>query len=129
MNNIGYVKEVSEKTITVAVPRQSACGGNCSGCKGCPSDTAIVTCDRDDEFSVGQQVMVEMGKGSFFGGIFLTYGVMTITLFSGAVIGYLLFRNELASVLGGILGVISGGGIVKATCKGKEIKIKIKKAE
>ena len=40
----GFVVEVGEKLVKVRIERQSACGGNCAGCLGCPANAKIIEC-------------------------------------------------------------------------------------
>ena len=129
MKNTGFVTEVLKDTVKVRVVRESACGGNCAGCHGCPSDAVIIECKKDGvtEFGVGDAVTVEMPNSSFFGGVLISYGLMTFTMIIGAIAGYVIFKNEIASVLGGFLGLTVGIALMKVLAKKQKIEITIKR--
>ena len=131
MENKGFVTEVSGDIVKVRVVRESACGGNCAGCHGCPTDAVIVECkiNNDTLFNVGDEVIVTMSRKSFFQGVFVCYGLMTILMILGAVAGYSIWRSEIASVLGGFLGLAVGGIFMKIISVRKEIGVKISKIE
>ncbi len=129
MKKTGFVTEVLKDTVKVRVVRESACGGNCAGCHGCPSDAVIIECKKDGvtEFDVGDAVTVEMPNSSFFGGVLISYGLMTFTMIIGAIAGYVIFKNEIASVLGGFLGLTVGIALMKVLAKKQKIEITIKR--
>lgn len=129
MENTGFVTEVLKDTVKVRVMRESACGGNCSGCHGCPSDAVIIECKKGEleDFSVGDEVTVEMPKRSFFDGILISYGLMTFMMIFGAVAGYIVLKKEISSVLGGFLGLAVGVALMKAISGKHKIEITIKR--
>ncbi len=119
MTQIGFVTEVSEKSIKVRVDRESACGGNCAGCHGCPQNAVVVTCSvqPDMTFHQGEKVRVLMPTGMFFSGMMRSYGVLIFTVLLGAVLGFFLTKSEGVSVLGAFIGLLIGGFLVSLLSK------------
>ena len=109
MKQVGYVVQVDEE-VKIRVARESACGGNCGACHGCPSGAVFITClnNKEHPFEIGEQVVIEMSSANFLKGTFGSYGVMTICMLLGAILGYAVTKNEITSVLGGVLGLILG---------------------
>lgn len=114
MEQTGFVAERCGDRVKIRVDRESACGGNCAGCHGCPQNAILITCadDIDHPFALGEKVQVVMSTGTFFSGMFLSYGVLIVTVLLGAVLGFYLTRSEGFSVLGAFLGLLLGGGWV-----------------
>ncbi len=109
MKQIGYVVQV-EEDVKIRVARESACGGNCGACHGCPSGAVFITYpnDKSNPFEIGEQVVIEMSSSNFLKGTFGSYGIMTICMLLGAILGYVVTKQEIISVLGGFLGLIFG---------------------
>lgn len=114
MEQIGYVVEIKEE-VKIRVMRESACGGNCASCHGCPSGVVFVRCPNDpsNPYFVGEQVVIQMPTAEFLGGTFGSYGTMSISMLMGAILGYAIFKQELISVFGGFLGLILGVFLVR----------------
>lgn len=131
MEQMGYVTQVSQKDIQIRVLRESACGGNCAGCHGCPSDAVVFSypIQEGESFSVGDAVHIYMETKTFFGHAAMSYGLMSVLLFTGAVLGYVWFQTELASVVGSGIGLGVGAGIMKLVSLGKTERITVEKAE
>lgn len=108
MVQTGYVVELTESGAKVRVDRESACGGNCVSCKGCPASAVIVECTVAEEVNVGDEVELTMPNGSFFKNAALGYGLLVALMILGAVIGYCAFKSEGASVIGAIIGIVLG---------------------
>ncbi len=119
MTQIGFVIEVSEESIKVRVDRESACGGNCAVCHGCPQNAVVVTCpvQPDMTFRQGEKVRVLMPTGRFFSGMMRSYGVLIFTVLLGAVLGFFLTKSEGVSVLGAFIGLLIGGFLVSLFSK------------
>lgn len=129
MEQIGYVTRIVDGMAKIRVDRESACGGNCAGCHGCPQNAVIISVkdDADNPFEIGERVILNMKTGHFFSGLFKSYGVLIITMLLGAIMGYLLFKTEGFSVLGGFMGLIIGGIIVRLANKREQIPISVKR--
>lgn len=108
MEQTGYVTEINGDRVKVRVDRESACGGNCVSCKGCPASAVIVECRTDKDLEVGDTVTLIMPNGAFYKNAFLGYGIMTILTIFGAFAGFALFKSEGASVLGALVGIFTG---------------------
>ena len=104
----GFVVEVGEKLVKVRIERQSACGGNCAGCLGCPADAKIIECPYCGSLAKGDRVKLVMSDGRFFKNVFWGYGLPTLMTVFGAAAGYVIFKKEGASVLGAALGLAAG---------------------
>ncbi len=128
MVQYGYVTSVSGNRVKVSVVRESACGGNCVSCKGCPSDTVVIDYIADDNksFKIGDYVKIEMPTASFFKGAFGGYILSSVLMLLFAVLGYWFFKSEGMSVIAGILGLIFGLVCVKLIF-GKENSLKVTK--
>lgn len=114
MEQTGFVAELCGDKVKVRVDRESACGGNCAGCHGCPNHAVLITCanDMENPYELGEKVQVVMSTGTFFSGMFLSYGILILMVLLGAVVGFCLTRLEGVSVLGAFLGLLLGGGWV-----------------
>lgn len=129
MEQTGYVVEVLGTDVKVRVMRESACGGNCGACHGCPSGAVFVTCanDADAPFMVGEEVVIEMPTKQFLGGTLGSYGIMTFCMLLGAILGYLLTKHEAVSVLGGFWGLTAGILLMRVCFQGHQAAIKVKR--
>ncbi len=131
MEQTGFVAEINNGIAKVRVDRESACGGNCAGCHGCPQTALVVSCLIDPENPVqrGEKVKVVMPTGRFFSGIFKSYGVLIFMVLLGAVLGFYLTGVEGFSVLGAVLGLLLGGSWVHLLSKRSKQDIKIEKID
>lgn len=127
MTQTGYVAKIESGTVMIRAMRESACGGNCASCHGCPSGTAFVTCKDDlaSPFVVGEEVLIAMPSKKFFSGMFGSYGVMALGMLLGASIGYGLTHTEGFSVLGAFLGLAVGAALMRLLSKKRENDIQI----
>lgn len=129
MEQTGYVTEKNDNVFKVRVDRESACGGNCVSCKGCPNSAVIVECVSDEDVEVGDLVALVMEDSKFFKRLFLGFGVMTLLSVAGAVVCYTVFKTEGASVLGALAGLFAGFTMIKRIFKGKNTEITLKRIE
>lgn len=97
--------------------QQSACG-SCSAKAGCgkhtmsqlgrkvslwlPEDDSL-----DNDFSIGQQVVVGLPEGAILRSTLVLYGIPLIFLLAGAIIGHAL-GGELASILFSVFSMLLG---------------------
>lgn len=128
MRQEGYVTEVTESAVKVSVIRESACGGNCAHCNGCPAGTVIITCTPDlaHPVKVGDRVILEMPTGGFFKNVFFSYGVMSILFLTGAILGYIITKRESMSILGAAAGLLLGIAVMTSFNRIYKSKISIK---
>ncbi len=117
MENTGYIVDISEDKVIVRVDRESACGGHCVSCKGCPQGAVVAECRLKGRANVGDEVRLYMDNSKFFKNIFLGYGQTAILMVLGAVLGYTIFKTEISSVLGSFLGLFIGIAIAKIITK------------
>ena len=115
--------ELTEHGAKVRVDRESACGGNCVSCKGCPASAVIVECSVAEEVNVGDEVRLVMDNGSFFKNAALGYGLPIVLMIVGAVVGYCALKSEGASVIGAIIGIVLGMLALKIGFKNKKSRI------
>ncbi len=127
MVQTGYVVEVTDNGVKVRVDRESACGGNCVSCKGCPTSAVIVECTTLQKVEVGDEVRLVMRSSSFFKKAALGYGALTVLMIIGAVAGYCVFKSEGASVLGMLVGIALGLFFLKIGYKKSESEIEVTK--
>lgn len=132
MEQTGYVVELTENGAKVRVDRESACGGNCVSCKGCPSSAVIVECSLAEKVEAGDMVKLTMQNSKFFKNAALGYGLLVILMILGAVVGYCTYKSEGASVLGAAIGIAIGLVTLKFAFrnrKGEIVATKIKTEE
>ena len=129
MEQIGYVTQVTDGVAKIRVDRESACGGNCAGCHGCPQNAVIISLkdDKDNPFVVGEKVYLNMKNSHFFTGLFKSYGVLIVTMLIGAILGYCLSKTEGLSVLGGFIGLVIGGIIVRLVNNREQIPMSVRR--
>lgn len=127
MRQEGYVAAVSGDTVKIRVDRESACGGNCVSCKGCPAEAVMIECKTAEKLEVGDRVELTMSTGRFLGNAALGYGVLTALAISGAILGYTFRESEGASVLGALVGIILGIAIFRIAFAQDRNEIRIEK--
>lgn len=115
MEQVGYVVASQNGQVKVRVMRESACGGNCVSCKGCPSDSVFISCmdDKDSPYQIGEEVLITMPAKHFLNGTFGSYGLMTACTLAGGILGYILSKIEPISVLGAVVGLILGASLMR----------------
>lgn len=127
MEQTGYVTEINNGILKVRVDRESACGGHCVSCKGCPSSAVIVECDASPDISVGDTVLLSVPTSRFFKNAFWGYGFITLLILVGAILGYKIGTSDNASVLGAFAGLFIGLVTVKLIFRKKTVKLTAKK--
>ena len=128
MEQFGYVMDITDTEVKIRVMRESACGGNCTGCHGCPSGVVEITCPIDPEHlvKIGDKVTLEMPAVFFFKNAFWSYGIMTIFFLCGAILGYFISRKESGSIIGAFVGLVVAVLIMRKINSLNNSKIKIK---
>ncbi len=131
MEQTGFVTEINGDVAKVRVDRESACGGNCAGCHGCPQTAVLVSCPINPEnpVHIGEEVKVIMPTGRFFSGLFKSYGVLILSVLVGAVLGYSVRPSEGFSVLGALLGLMIGGVWVSFLSKKSQTGVMIQRLD
>ena len=131
LRQYGYVTAVIGDTAKIRVDRQSACGGNCGACHGCSSGAVLIEQKNDPghPFFIGERVILVMPFRSFFSGLLQSYGTLAVSLFGGAVLGYLIGRTEGGCVLGGFLGLLIGGAVMTLLQKKRFLPVRVLREE
>ena len=127
MENIGIVTQIVGETAKIRIDRESACGGNCVSCKGCPSSAVIIDIENTVGLCVGDRVKLTLDNKEFLKSALIGYGVMVVLMVVCAVLGYMLLHNESASVICGLSGLIIGFLILKIVYRNPKEKYNIEK--
>ena len=108
------LKTFPDKTAELSVQRQSACGGNCSGCEGCSfRENAIrIVADNNVSARPGQTVIVETRSCLILRYAFLVYILPVLFLVAGYVLAFMLGYAESVCVLLGFLLLLVGTALV-----------------
>ena len=117
------LKTFPDDTAEISVNRQSACGGNCSGCEGCSlRENAIrVTAENKAGASEGQTVMVETNTRLIFRYAVLVYILPVLSLIIGYAAAMMFGLSEgLCILLGFALLLISSAFIIAYHRKKKD---------
>lgn len=123
----GYVVMADEKKAKIRVNRESACGGNCSHCKGCGTDAILFEVENDMNFKSGETVKVIMDDRKFLKKSFLGYGLLVALIIAGGVLGYEIFQNELVSFALMLIFLFLGLFILRKTFKERFSDIKVER--
>ncbi len=120
----GRIVAVEKDSVWVETIQKSTCG-SCAAEKGCGQSmlakwgghTAylrVLLQGRDpDRYSVNDYVQIGITEDVLAKGALFTYMVPLLCLLMGAWAGHHWFDTEVASVLGGVLSLLAGGGIVR----------------
>lgn len=127
MENIGIVTQIKDGTAKVRIDRESACGGNCSSCNGCPSGAVIIDIENAEELKVGDKVKLTLDNKEFLKSALIGYGVMVVFMVVSAVLGYMFLNNESASVICGLFGLVIGFFILKVIYRNQTEKYSVEK--
>ncbi|HXX58029.1 MAG TPA: SoxR reducing system RseC family protein [Thermodesulfovibrionales bacterium] len=109
MDEIGIVKAVNGIIAVVSVERKSACDQCRAGCKLTESGAEIEAVNTI-RAAIGQKVKVVMKPYSYLKGALLVYGVPTLALVIGAVIGKEFLSGLFREADPDILSAVSGFG-------------------
>ncbi len=131
MEQTGYVARIENGIAKIRVDRESACGGNCGACHGCPQTAVMVSYPNDLEkpFEVGEEVRILMPTEKFFLGMLKSYGVLIFVVLAGSILGYNLTKTEEFAVLGAFLGLLLGGGLVHLLSKKADTDIVVQRMD
>lgn len=113
MEQKGYVLESKNGIAKVRVERESSCGGNCVSCKGCPTGAVIVDAEDKIGLSRGDIVTLFEDTKKVIGYAIVGYGLMALLLVVGAVVGYVITKNDILSLVSAAVFLILGFLIVK----------------
>lgn len=126
MEQQGYVIEVKNGVAKIRVNRESACGGNCVSCKGCPSSAIIIEAKDEIGLKRGDSVTLYEDSSKVIKYAVIGYGLLAALMCVGAVIGYNATGRDLMGLLGAALGLAIGVAAVKLFFRNVESDFKIK---
>lgn len=126
MEKSGIVVAVENNIVKIRIDRESACGGNCVSCKGCPGNAVVISLPNEGKFEIGQIVRLEMKTTRFLWQSFLGYGLTAALIIVGAVVGYKAAHNEGSSIIGAALGLLVGLIVLRLFFKGNKENVTIK---
>lgn len=108
------LKTFPNKTAEISVQRQSACGGNCSGCEGCSfrENEIRVTAENIAGAAEGQKVLVQTKTRLIFRYAVLVYILPVIFLVIGYAAAFMLSLSEPICILTGFLALLAGSTVV-----------------
>ncbi len=108
------LKILPDNTAELEVQRQSACGGNCSGCEGCSFRENVIRIIADNNVSAcpGQTVLVETRSRQIFRYAVMVYILPVLFLVAGYVMASLLGFSESICVLIAFLLLLAGTAVV-----------------
>lgn len=129
MRQEGYVTAVLGNKAKIRVDRESACGGNCVSCKGCPAEATVVECEITQDIQVGDRVELTMSDVRFLGGVALGYGILTLLAVCGAVLGFMIEKSEGASFVGLVTGIVLGIIVLRIAFSTRRIEITARKID
>ncbi len=113
MEQTGYVIESKSGIAKIRVDRESSCGGNCVSCKGCPTSAVIVEAEDKLGLTKGDVVTLYEDTKKIIGYAIIGYGLMAVLLIIGAVIGFIVSKNDIISLLSAAACLLIGFLIVK----------------
>lgn len=101
MAESGQVIEIKENLVVVRLERQDACA-KCKACvAGLESKDMFIEAENLCEASVGDWVNISLEQSNFLKAVFIVYTIPLIALILGLLIGYLIFRTEIGSIIVG----------------------------
>lgn len=103
MRQIGTVESLYNNTAQIRIKRASACGENCSSCKGgCVPTEILVKAKNHIGAKKGDIVAIEMESKKVLGAAALVYIIPLIFLIAGYILGEYLTKNENWGILIGV---------------------------
>lgn len=110
------LKTFPDNTAELSVRRQSACGGNCSGCQGCDLRQNVITVTAENAAAAraGQMVTVETKTRLIFRYAVIVYIIPVLLLVIGYVAGMMLGLSEALCILIGFGLLLAGAAFIVA---------------
>lgn len=126
MEQTGYVIESKNGIAKIRVDRESACGGNCVSCQGCPSSAVIVEAKDSIGLSKGDVITLFEDSSKVIKYAIIGYGLMALLLVAGAVIGYIITKRDIIALISAAVFLLIGFLIVKLIFKNIDSEFVIK---
>jgi sigma-E factor negative regulatory protein RseC len=101
MAESGQVVEIKEQLVVVRLERKEACA-SCKACvAGIEAKDMFIEAENLCDAKIGDWVNISLEQSSFLKAVFIVYTIPLIALLVGLGIGYLIFNNELGTVIVG----------------------------
>lgn len=113
MEQTGYVVYADSSSAKVRVDRESACGGHCVSCKGCPTEAVIVELKNEHGLKEGDTVTMYEDTKKVIKYAFIGYGLLAVLLVVGAVVGFMLTKKDIFALLFAAVFLAIGFVIIK----------------
>ena len=122
---VRVVEIIAKNLCSVEIQRESACGGNCASCKGCPSagEKILALAYNAAGAKVNDIVVVESSSKDIYGIAALVYMVPVVLLLLGYILMSALSSASYAPGIGAALGFAAG--VLIAVIYGKKKKGKV----
>lgn len=117
MEEVGIVKELHGIKAVVAVSRRSSCG-SCPGsslCETMGDGETVVEADNPVEAGVGETVKVVFRSSSYLKGTLLLYGLPSLMLIAGAVLGKVYLTGIFPAAGPDVMSAVGGFGLFAVT--------------
>lgn len=128
MEQVGFVKNISNGKAEVEVKRISGCGGGCKSCGGCDTPTHVVFIKNSIDAEIGDTVEIKGETKNILKYTLIVYMIPFTMLIIGITLGMKVLKNlevsnqELLSFLIGLVFLAFGYFIVKIFDKKIEAK-------
>lgn len=126
MEQTGYVIESKNGIAKIRVNRESACGGNCVSCSGCPANAVIVEAEDNIGLRKGDMITLYEDSRKVIKYAIIGYGFMALLLVIGAYIGYMITKRDIMALISAAVFLLVGFLIVKLIFKNIDSKFIIK---
>ncbi len=126
MEQTGYVIESKNGIAKIRVNRESACGGNCVSCSGCPANAIIVEAEDNIGLRKGDMITLYEDSRKVIKYAIIGYGFMALLLVIGAYIGYMITKRDIMALISAAVFLLVGFLIVKLIFKNVDSKFIIK---
>lgn len=118
MRQRGVVVEKQGQEVVVQIQDPARTCGTCNGCMRLtperPHDDYVVRLnDARDEYSVGDQVILEGQMGDMIKAVAVLYGVPFVTLFCGYAMTRLMLGSDAVAGIGAVGGLLAGALVAK----------------
>lgn len=101
MAEAGQVVEIKNQFVVVRLERKEACA-SCKACiAGLEAKDMFIEAENLCKAEVGDYVDISLEQGSFLKAVFIVYTIPLLALLAGLGIGYVLFKNEIGTLIMG----------------------------
>lgn len=125
MEQTGYVTEAFGSIAKVRVDRESACGGNCVSCKGCPAEAIIVEVRNSLNLKKGDVVTLYEDSKKVIAYAAVGYGLLALLMIIGAVVGYVYTKRDYMALFSAAGFLAAGFLVIKLLFKNVKSEFKV----